>query len=753
MLLLGFRKRREGFSVQSRSLLSLFFAAREKSGKEVLIHTHHTHTERERERERKMNENTTGGFYYNDDDLEKEEEEENETTTQNRSGMDGRLDNATGRTTMMMGGGGGEDEKALPLPAGAAATTTTTTTKAASSLVLPNDHVRQFVSFLHKRIGESSSSSSSMQYGGRSKTSQHEIGNLYEKSFPAISERYFKHANWPKKELVVEFLEKEREEEGGKERTATTGPTAADDEIFLALYEELYFRHVYSRTSSPSIEERVESWKAYCRLFDCVLNEGEREGVGGVGGLVLPNVWLWDMVDEFIYQFQSFCQFRGKLQAKSEKEIERLKELKDEDDVWQKEKVEAYLEALQNKRKEKAEREQEEATLKEEEESDEKKVRRSNVLDTLGYFAIVGLARVQCLSGDYELSLKTFDALPDLQGGRSLHARIPGCHVSVNYHVGFAYFMLNRYKDAAKFFNRGISHVERLQMNLRRRENGGGGGKSTGSHSPGGRIELLRKKSEQMLSLLAIGIPMSCGSGSTSSGGVMRSLDDHTRSVLREKYGDKMAKMNNGETDAFADLFAFACPKFIATNEIIKSTGSGEYAADPSLSYNQEAYKKQLAVFVEEVQQRAPLPKLKSYLRLYTTISVQKLAHLMEVTEDELKKNLEVMREKSSNVVEYRREYCKSLLDGVEVSKLNASSAGGGGGGGTGATSHWNNFDAFDFALEEDGKTIKVFDHYTQNQQHEKHTSSTSPAAAPTKDAEIFSRHIHRLSKLMEELK
>ena len=134
--------------------------------------------------------------------------------------------------------------------------------------------------------------------------------------------------------------------------------------------------------------------------------------------------------------------------------------------------------------------------------------------------------------------------------------------------------MLNRYKDAAKFFNRGILHVERLQMNLRRRENGGGGGKSTGSHSPEGESNFCGKKSEQMLSLLAIGIPMSCGSGSTSSGGVMRSLDDHTRSVLREKYGDKMAKMNNGETDAFADLFAFACPKFIATNEIIKSTGS-----------------------------------------------------------------------------------------------------------------------------------------------------------------------------------
>jgi translation initiation factor 3 subunit L len=453
------------------------------------------------------------------------------------------------------------------------------------------------------------------------------------------------------------------------------------------------------------------------------------------------------MVDEFIYQFQSFCQFRGKLQAKSEEEIERLKELKDDGDVWQKEKVETYLEALQNKKKEEAEEREKEV------ESDEK-AKRSNIVDTLGYFAIVGLARVQCLSGEYELSLKTFDAMPDVLhgGGGSLHARIPGCHVSVNYHVGFAYFMLNRYKDAAKLFNRGISHVERLQMNLRRREAGGGGGKSTGAHSPGGRIELLRKKSEQMLSLLSIAVSMSCGSGSTSSGGVMRSLDDHTRSILREKYGDKMAKMNNGEVDVFADLFAFACPKFIATNEIIQSMGSGEYAADPSLSYNQEAYKKQLAVFMEEVQQRAPLPKLKSYLRLYTTIPVQKLAQMMEVTEDELKKNLEVMQEKSSNVIEYRREYCKSLLDGVEVSKLNASSGG--------AAAHWNTFDALDIALDEDGKTIKVFDHYTQSQQPQEKEqtsfstpSSASMASSPTKDAEIFTRHIHRLSKLMKELK
>lgn len=27
--------------------------------------------------------------------------------------------------------------------------------------------------------------------------------------------------------------------------------------------------------------------------------------------LSLPNKWLWDIIDEFVYQFQSFCQYRA----------------------------------------------------------------------------------------------------------------------------------------------------------------------------------------------------------------------------------------------------------------------------------------------------------------------------------------------------------------------------------------------------------------------------------------------------------
>lgn len=42
--------------------------------------------------------------------------------------------------------------------------------------------------------------------------------------------------------------------------------------------------------------------------------------------LELPNQWLWEIIDEFIYQFQSFSQFRSKLQKKTDTELETLRE-------------------------------------------------------------------------------------------------------------------------------------------------------------------------------------------------------------------------------------------------------------------------------------------------------------------------------------------------------------------------------------------------------------------------------------------
>jgi translation initiation factor 3 subunit L len=47
--------------------------------------------------------------------------------------------------------------------------------------------------------------------------------------------------------------------------------------------------------------------------------------------LQLPEQWLWDIIDEFIYQFQSFCVWRSKAKAKTEDELAMLS---DSNQVW-----------------------------------------------------------------------------------------------------------------------------------------------------------------------------------------------------------------------------------------------------------------------------------------------------------------------------------------------------------------------------------------------------------------------------------
>ena len=51
----------------------------------------------------------------------------------------------------------------------------------------------------------------------------------------------------------------------------------------------------------------------------------------GPVSLELPEQWLWDIIDEFIYQFQSFCVWRSKVKSKSDEELVLLA---DASQVW-----------------------------------------------------------------------------------------------------------------------------------------------------------------------------------------------------------------------------------------------------------------------------------------------------------------------------------------------------------------------------------------------------------------------------------
>lgn len=99
-------------------------------------------------------------------------------------------------------------------------------------------------------------------------------------------------------------------------------------------------------------------------------------------------------------------------------------------------------------------------------------------------------------------------------------------------------------------------------------------------------------------------------------------IDESIQQVLREKnYHDSMYKMQCGDLDSFKSFFMFACPRFVSPCPPSSDAPLEDYVKDP--------LEHQLLVFMDEVRQQKELPIIRSYLKLYTTLPLEKLASFM----------------------------------------------------------------------------------------------------------------------------
>jgi hypothetical protein len=83
------------------------------------------------------------------------------------------------------------------------------------------------------------------------------------------------------------------------------------------------------------------------------------------------------------------------------------------------------------------------------------------------------------------------------------------------------------------------------------------------------------------------------------------------------------------DESAFEETFCKACPKFIIP-------GAPDYDGE-LVNTNQEPLQFQLKNFTTEVKRQLVLPTIRSYLKLYTTIPISKLANFLEVDEEVLR--------------------------------------------------------------------------------------------------------------------
>lgn len=304
---------------------------------------------------------------------------------------------------------------------------------------------------------------------------------------------------------------------------------------------------------------------------------------------------------EFVYQFQGFCQYRTQLHIRNPEDI---KNLAANVTAWSYPQVHNILHSLirdsgiRNKTVGKVHAD-------------------VSVKSQFGYFAAIELARLECLAGDHVSSLRAISTI-DIFDNTELLETLPTCHINLYYHTGISQMLLRRFTDAIDTFNNVILYISRIL-------------KPGVSSIRSNIATTLNRILDKILALTAICSSLSPG----------HRVDDQVREMVQGKYKDKIYKLADGDIKTYLELFEAACPKFIYV-------GIPDYGTQ--MNYNQEMYLRQVQVFMTEVEQNAAALKLRSYLRLYAAIEVDKLARFNDLSDSEFASKLISFQHKACQI-------------------------------------------------------------------------------------------------------
>jgi translation initiation factor 3 subunit L len=372
----------------------------------------------------------------------------------------------------------------------------------------------------------------------------------------------------------------------------------------LAIYRELTQRHFHSVTR-PTIQDRLEGWTVYRELLDELLDdENSSSSNHSAPPFFLTPEWTFDILHEFVYQFQGFCQFRSAVYASFNKfkqnsatganipqhVQDNLHHIANNPDAWAVETVIMYLNKLMQ-------------------------IGSSSKVagyQYLGVFASVVLSRMECLLGDYDGCLLAADRMSRVMvsaqhlssspvnevSATALVQSVISARLSYAYHAGVAYLMTRRFQACWSILGDACIDLYR--------------GFQTGQYRTVS--DLFPKLYDRMLALLAITLH-SCPP--------RNSVDENLIKMIREKHGSQLVKMEEGVASAYESLFVFGSPKFITPT--IRSNGGIDN------------YKLQVRQFHQLMSAQKHSHKLRSYLRLYTSIETQKLAAFYDTSDDDLR--------------------------------------------------------------------------------------------------------------------
>ena len=395
----------------------------------------------------------------------------------------------------------------------------------------------------------------------------------------------------------------------------------------------------------------MEGWDVYRELFDELLEGAEEDSTSSQPKLFILPGWAFEILHEFVYQFQGFCQFRTTLFASANKHqllesadapadgetatpaappggkrgpphhvVENLALMREDaaKDVWSVDTVMYYLHRLA--------------------EIGTSPKCTVPAYQYFGIFASVALSRLECLLTDYPASLAALAPIlenttskvvkKDLESKtftQVIHSVFPA-RLSLTYHAGISFLMLRRYKDASATVGDLCTYMQR--------------GFKTGQlrHMPN--VDQLYKNYDRMIALLAI-----C----THVCPQTNLVDESISKTIREKHGAQLSK------EAFTELFVFCAPKFV-------SPAIPDFISSGSID---NAYKQQIYLLEQELKDQPNFRTLRSYLKLYTSIPISKLIKFgnTEYTLPSLKLKMRQWESANPDIPSLKEASLKSALD------------------------------------------------------------------------------------------
>ena len=262
----------------------------------------------------------------------------------------------------------------------------------------PIEHARKFIGELQRALNAGKAD---------------ELLILYDRKFNVICDAQFKTTMWPS----VEEIEEDESIE-------------VDINTFF-LYNELTFRHAYARLQNTLAPEvRINTYKNYMDFFKQLSETKEN--------IALPNQWIWDMFDEFVYQFQNFCQFRAKVKDEAESSYQYYLESLDE--IWTFDSVVGILNTFVEKSKilqagKNALAESQASNI-------------PNILFYCGHYSLVSLLRLHTLVANYTEALKVIQPIEFKK--LYIYTKSFPCLITLFYYAGFSYMMQKKYKESVK---------------------------------------------------------------------------------------------------------------------------------------------------------------------------------------------------------------------------------------------------------------------------------------------------------------